>query len=53
MIVASYLTLYFLSFIGVDILSNIKYVAAIIVLSIYPIYVIANALKKTLKELRP
>ena len=45
MIVISYLLLYFLSFIGVDFLSNIKYIAGIFVLSVYPIYVIANALK--------
>ena len=51
MIVISYLLLYFLSFIGVDFLSNIRYIAAMVVLSIYPVYVIANALKKTLQEL--
>jgi len=51
MIVISYLLLYFLSFIGVDFLSNIKYIAGIFVLSVYPIYVIVNALKKTLQEL--
>ena len=51
MIVFSYLILYFLSFIGVDFLSNIKYIAAMVVLSIYPVYIITNALKKTLKEL--
>ena len=51
MIVISYLLLYFLSFIGVDFLSNIKYIAAMVVLSIYPVYVITNALKKTLQEL--
>ena len=50
-IVISYLMLYFLSFIGVDFLSNIKYIAAMVALSIYPVYVIANALKKTLQEL--
>jgi len=52
MIVLSYLLLYFLSFIGVDFLSNIKYMAAMAVLSVYPVYVIANALKKTLSELK-
>jgi ABC-type dipeptide/oligopeptide/nickel transport system permease component len=51
MIVISYLLLYFLSYIGVDFLSNIKYITAMMVLSIYPIYVITNALKKTLQEL--
>ncbi len=51
-IVISYLVLYFLSFIGVDFLSNIKYIAAMAVLSVYPVYVIANALKKTLSELK-
>ena len=50
-IVISYLMLYFLSFIGVDFLSNVKYIAAIGALSIYPVYVIVNALKKTLQEL--
>ena len=52
MIVLSYLLLYFLSFIGVNFLSNIKYMAAMVVLSVYPVYVIANALKKTLGELK-
>jgi len=51
MIVISYLMLYFLSFVGVDFLSNVKYVAAMIALSVYPVYVITNALKKTLQEL--
>ena len=51
MIVISYLALYFLSFIGIDVLSNIKYIVAMAVLSIYPIYVITNAMKKTLQEL--
>jgi peptide/nickel transport system permease protein len=51
LIVFSYLVLYFLSFMGFDILSKAKYVSAMMVLSIYPVYVIANALKKTLQEL--
>lgn len=51
MIVISYLALYFLSFIGIDVLSNIKYIIAMAVLSIYPIYVITNSMKKTLQEL--
>jgi peptide/nickel transport system permease protein len=51
MIVLSYLMLYFLSFVGIDFLSNVKYVAAIIALSVYPVYVITNALRKTLQEL--
>ena len=51
MIVVSYLLLYLLSYIGVDFLSNIKYLIAMVVLSVYPVYVIANAVKKTLAEL--
>lgn len=50
-IVIAYLLLYFLDFMGVDFLSNIKYLAASAVLSVYPIYVITNAVKKTLREL--
>jgi peptide/nickel transport system permease protein len=52
MVVISYLLLYFLSFIGVNFLSNIKYIAAMTALSVYPVYVITNALKKTLNELK-
>jgi ABC-type dipeptide/oligopeptide/nickel transport system permease component len=52
MIVFSYCLLYLLSFIGVDFLSNRRYLAAIIALSIYPIFVISNSLKKTLAGLR-
>ncbi|MCJ7516224.1 MAG: ABC transporter permease [Dehalococcoidia bacterium] len=51
-IVFSYLLLYFLSFIGADFLSPIKYAAAMLALSVYPIYIVANTLKKTLQELR-
>jgi len=51
MIVIAYLLLYFLDFLGVDFFSNIKYLAAALVLSIYPLYVIINAIKKTLNGL--
>jgi len=51
MIIISYLFLYFLSFIGINFLSNVRYITAVVVLSIYPIYIITNALKKTLREL--
>lgn len=51
MIVIAYLLLYFLDFLSIDFSSNIKYLAAALVLSTYPIYVIINAIKKTLKEL--
>jgi peptide/nickel transport system permease protein len=51
MIVVSYLLLYCLGFLGIDLLSNVKYLAAITVLSIYPVFVITHSLKKTLQEL--
>lgn len=51
MIVISYLLLYLLSFLNIDFLSNTKYFAGIVVLSIYPIFVITNSIKKTLREL--
>lgn len=51
MIVIAYLLLYFLDYLGVNMLSNVRYFAGAAVLSIYPVYVISNALKKTLQEL--
>ena len=51
MVVISYVLLYILSIIGVNFLTNIKYVIASVVLSIYPTYIIVNALKKTVHEL--
>ena len=52
MIAFSYLLLYLLTFAGVDLLSNKRYLAAIIALSLYPVFVISNSLKKTLVDLR-
>jgi peptide/nickel transport system permease protein len=51
MIVFSYLLLYSLSSLGLPIPSKAGYAAAALVLSIYPVYVISNSLRKTLTDL--
>ncbi len=51
-IVLSYLVLYSLHAMGISIFSNLKYAAAILVLSAYPIYVISTSLKKTIHNLK-
>lgn len=50
MIVFSYLSLYLLDFLGIDFLSNIKYVFTSLILSIYPLYIVAKSLNKTILE---
>lgn len=50
MIAASYILLYFLDFLRVDFFSGLKYMFAALVLSLYPIYVIAKSLKNALKN---
>ncbi len=51
-IVLSYLLLYALDALGINVFSNLKYAAAILVLSAYPIYVISTSLKKTIDGLK-
>lgn len=52
MIVFSYLFLYLLDFAGVNFTSNIKYVFASLILSIYPTYVVIRSFNKTSKNIR-
>jgi len=52
MIVFSYLVLYLLDFTGIDFLSNIRYVFAGFILSIYPFYIVSKSLNKTIVEVK-
>jgi len=52
MIVFSYLVLYLLDFTGIDFLSNIRYVFAGLVLSIYPFYIVSKSVDKTIAEIK-
>ena len=49
-IVFSYLMLYFMDFLGIDFLSNIKYLVAGLILSIYPLYIVSKAISTTIKS---
>jgi len=51
-IILAYLLLYLLNAMGSSVFSNIKYLAAILALSAYPIYVISISLKKTIHNLK-
>lgn len=52
MIVFSYLILYILDFTGIDFLSNIRYVFAGLILSIYPFYIVSKSMNKTISEVK-
>ncbi len=52
MIVFSYLVLYLLDFTGIDFLSNIRYVFAGLILSIYPFYIVSKSMNKTIAEVK-
>lgn len=51
MIVFSYVCLYLLDLVGIDFLSNVKYIFTSFVLSIYPIYIISRSFGKTISEI--
>jgi len=52
MIVFSYLILYLLDFTGIDFLSDIRYVFAGFILSIYPFYIVSKSMNKTIAEVK-
>ena len=52
MIVFSYLFLYFLDFMGINFLSNIRYIFAGFILSIYPFYIVTQSMNKTITEIK-
>lgn len=52
MIVFSYVTLYLLDFIGIDFLSDIRYVLAGLILAIYPCYIVLKSINKTVMEIK-
>ncbi len=52
MIVFSYLVLYLMDFTGIDFLSNIRYVFAGLILSIYPFYIVSKSMDKTIAEVK-
>jgi len=52
MIVFSYLIIYLLDLIGINFLSDIRYIFAGFILSIYPFYIITKSLNKTILEIK-
>lgn len=52
MIVFSYLVLYLLDFTGINFLSNIRYVFAGLILSIYPFYIVSKSMNKTIADVK-
>ena len=52
MIVFSYLVLYFLDRVGIDFLSDIRYLFAGLILSIYPFHIVSKSIYKTLYRLK-
>ncbi len=51
MIVFSYVCLYLLDFTGINFLSNVKYIFTSLILSVYPMYIVAKSFKKTMGEI--
>ncbi len=51
-VIFSYLAVYALSYVGISVLSPIRYLLAAVILAVYPTYVIASALRKTVGEIR-
>ena len=51
MVVFSYLSLFLVDKLGFDVTSNVRYVLAVIILSIYPAYLIYNSFSKRYKEI--
>lgn len=51
MVVSSYILLFIIDRIGFDVMSNVRYYIAILILSIYPSYIVFNSFFKRYKEI--